>query len=1459
MDNNDRRKIMPGCEKLTRPEEISALSDYLKQNIQDLEWGLKEDLLSVFEKSESQTLTTNEDPILKQIDLNSRKLVKVDGSLINVDITTKSDDLSVPERELSLGNYLNQLENTSGEINLEKTVIPLTKESSTQELNKNLQKLKISDNEKIIKQNKTDLNISKTEPDIKSYREPLSALSDDESSLSSFLSHQIKNEKEKSITISDSYNGEFLKEKTQNPEQYSDKLISKKNIDLSDKKIELSSNTKILPNNKKVNLELKNPNPTVNLDLQDLPENNAERSSEIKSIQDLPKDFIVLEDQSGVELSEKRLNILRNDVEINSNPLLELSKKQVSLKKYQDNLILDEKEIKLPQDSLVLLEDNSKVNKIEQEKLLLINDEGINSLSNTITELFVDKDNPELIENSLKLTNDKEIELIKTKVNLLKEEDEINLPSKVSSIFKPEEEELKTNLLEIEENEVFPSKYINKLEYDDSTLVSTEYDKLPSSASKGSSKNLGDNNNIKNISSELKDTYSIPNSDNDDFTKTDSYSRKYITSNENINDESNLISETILEDHSIPNGDNDDFTKTDSYSRKYVTSNENINDESNLTSETILEDHSIPNGDKDTDDYKSWVSTNSEKKGKTSSYKRKWFDLYSILVNEDASTDSIQKITDYDTHSIPKSERVDQFFSIALDDITTWGSNELEKEANSPYNKRRWIGDNRDDRIGGDGGLKPKGFEKSLEIPDDTGDEDISRVSVGTDSSINEEILYTRSYLGDNNDILVSGSSLESYEKFKLKHTISSDISEATSNDLTPWDDSYTRNWFGDNDDIFVPGSSLESYEKFKLKHTVSSNVTDITSKDLTPWDDSYTRNWFGDNYSTEDKKTDKGVEVLTEYINNSKEKLEGEKRIEEINAKSEEARLKTEQILLVLDSIRQSDPGGEDNSNYEDLKNLLYEYGTESISTSGKRPAHRNRYQDGSFLDEFKDSKGSFLGKVKSIMGMQFSLSPLFRNVAETVANVVQHAETKQHLLDITLVALTEIRDWGRKQLDSSPHRLPGPSNNLLGQVGNLIGTNASLGSLAKDAVNQFANSKEKYYNPVNRPQIDKETGITNFSYFGPDNNRFFTEDYLSYSSGEESKDNEGKNNFFSKATDWTKSKLGVASGETKILGSTDQIKASGLKTTFEDLLPHITGVGVSSLEDLKKLLSQSPYVVTSDKIREMKMSLDSNHVWEIRLFPYLGELNGNCSWLPSIYEMNALNFFEHGVKTNWGEWIPANSFELQSKKMSQKTLGLFDGEISYPISMEFTNEVRITFIDDQLKTWKRYFEFCAECSTYLSGMVNEKDHYIKIYDGLSNSGTKSYQELSKDDIILYKDITPVVKGTICPGMYKNLSFRCLIYVMNPQLSTLQKFDLLLVMKDYSIEYSGEADANSPDLTISFSIVGENPDEAILKSNELYFSRKNPDEDTNFWKQVGDTTVDIVNRLGEASVNLLI
>jgi hypothetical protein len=106
----------------------------------------------------------------------------------------------------------------------------------------------------------------------------------------------------------------------------------------------------------------------------------------------------------------------------------------------------------------------------------------------------------------------------------------------------------------------------------------------------------------------------------------------------------------------------------------------------------------------------------------------------------------------------------------------------------------------------------------------------------------------------------------------------------------------------------------------------------------------------------------------------------------------------------------------------------------------------------------------------------------------------------------------------------------------------------------------------------------------------------------------------------------------------------------------------------------------------------------------------------NGGYSYLPSIKEINFENKNIHKVSTNYGNWAPISSFELQKSKLTTKSLQLYEGEIVYPVGMEFTNELRLTFVDDSWKSWRRYFEKCAKVAVFNS-TPHKANFYKYIY----------------------------------------------------------------------------------------------------------------------------------------------
>ena len=90
----------------------------------------------------------------------------------------------------------------------------------------------------------------------------------------------------------------------------------------------------------------------------------------------------------------------------------------------------------------------------------------------------------------------------------------------------------------------------------------------------------------------------------------------------------------------------------------------------------------------------------------------------------------------------------------------------------------------------------------------------------------------------------------------------------------------------------------------------------------------------------------------------------------------------------------------------------------------------------------------------------------------------------------------------------------------------------------------------------------------------------------------------------------------------------------------------------------------------------------------------------------------------------------------------------------------------------------------------------------------------------------------TTIDKKYQCVAPYKNITFRCTIYSMTPQLSTISKYDLLVLLKDFTEERSGEIDGGASDLSVSFSIVGENPsnERKEVKGNATVEPKKNKD-----------------------------
>jgi hypothetical protein len=421
-----------------------------------------------------------------------------------------------------------------------------------------------------------------------------------------------------------------------------------------------------------------------------------------------------------------------------------------------------------------------------------------------------------------------------------------------------------------------------------------------------------------------------------------------------------------------------------------------------------------------------------------------------------------------------------------------------------------------------------------------------------------------------------------------------------------------------------------------------------------------------------------------------------------------------------------------------------------------------------------------------------------------------------REEALDTVLMALVAARRVSEVASKSNRDRLPGKDSGViqnLAQSGDVVLAGKRALSSIISSVKKSASSSSMVDTeaPLNRPQ--KKTPTEGWEY---GNNRINTSIHDTKHSNVTDTSittSVAKTSFFKKVINAAKAALGKGLlgyiPETPYTFHENYISSWGMTTTLQELCGSYPS-DIKSVEDLKDTLKNSLFSTTVDKFSTSNANiakggrvytLDDNSFWEIVFDPFVGYENAYYSYLPSIDEINVWNMVHYGVNTDYNKWIPFTSFDLSKSKMNSKSLGLYDGEINYPISMEYTNELRLTIADDQYKSWRTYFERCADASVYSS------EPHDQGYYGYSNGNYTP---------VKLRALTSIDKSFICPALYKNVTFRCIIYSLTPQLETISKYDLLVVLRDFSEERSGDIDPGGSDLNLTFSIVGENPREAI-------------------------------------------
>lgn len=386
-----------------------------------------------------------------------------------------------------------------------------------------------------------------------------------------------------------------------------------------------------------------------------------------------------------------------------------------------------------------------------------------------------------------------------------------------------------------------------------------------------------------------------------------------------------------------------------------------------------------------------------------------------------------------------------------------------------------------------------------------------------------------------------------------------------------------------------------------------------------------------------------------------------------------------------------------------------------------------------------FRDNTRVPAHKVKALSELSAIRSTVQNNFTGPMGIAKQ--ELIDELLLTTEIALRKARELAKENAGRLPGNNEGIISNFINEKlgGNLIKkgidtVTGAIDSISNKIFGVDGGERVAYIDPKNRPEKIENYGYSKVTEnLGSDVSRIFSNDYIS----------------------------------------------NGFYTTLSEL----ANSSISNINELSEVLRNAPYITSWNKI--MELDSDSNDKWEIVFKPFIGSENGNYTVLPDISEINTRNMKEFKVKTNYTNWLPFTGFELQHKKLTNKSVGLFDGEFSIPVSLEFTNEIRLTISDDQCKSFRWYFDTCTEASMY--------------------KRVKKPDEMKKGE-----DYTKVYKDKPMTAMYKNVTFECSIYVLKGDLATVKKFPLLVTLRDYQVEYVGDQESSPVELSLHFSIVGE-------------------------------------------------
>lgn len=1460
--NNNSNNILgtnkiPGSERFTRPEEIKALSKYLKQvhNIQDEHTNLGEESLALFGRKSGKLVNIEKLSDHEYLDKISddNQLSLVDGArpmLDNesedvIDLLQKKIQLAESENnpDIKLVEDNEKLKDTDKELNLSNRPINILPDETnwTNKLVNDVVKLKRSTEDPTLNTEKIDLDIpnkvtplskerldlddNKTVQSLRQYQE-LDKLDADESTPLSTIRENLSDHRDIQL---DNHIDELQDNRVEKLDNYKENIRDERTTYLNKDKVELEGASKeVSLNTEKEDLEVENNLynlPTnqekisdaisqINLsnyrddiegneDIKNLPEEREDLGVK-EELESLPTDKLTIEDKGDPSLSDYRESINVSEVDSLSNQRIDI--------KADDEIELPEESLKIKQDNLFDILPDKKEN--------ILNNYGlseITKLSDTKDSLSVNQntssEDVNLSDYKENLKDDRESSLSTNKEKLLGEKPDVTLEEEAIQIA----EGLNRAPSTLEDGKVLlePEEKVTELDNSSVKLNNTE-------------ENINQLSDfIENLDLNNTVDAGLTTKKNKEFQQLENHQELLKTGRKvnisNLEDAIFVIdNDTRKPIDELPNEKQKlGWNKNQDYRSRYINEEALSRALDYVESTKNLTDiHLFNRIMKLLQDLKSGTKVNSPE----------WISKTEALLTTYFDENNKQKLKlDLNDNSFIKN----WINSITVGD---------DQEFKDYYKLSR---------------LSNQHPENDLNIPRvDYFENPINREVIVTNED--GEVIETRSFLAS----LINAHNLDELTQlinlYKENHPVDLKTPESSDNPIyKKWkenedkpvgesslildtleklqEDIASRKRLGESiPDVYVPESNKGNYSPENDHYYLVDALLQVNSlEELKEWIQANEGSKSGLNSIFIEEEEDRHTERETKIKDSLDPEKPGimykrpsHKRKVGGSAQEIDSLDPTTDLKLPGWVVRRGDYKLPNNvpKTLVDVKNIALDNPLAMITNPGTL-LNYNKYLryvaevvSDYLFSQYTKGKGKLNGLIeKGTSKLGADLSKGLNSLADQiVTNYTGIPTSKRRMLEETLAMLVYMRDVTEKNLNRNRGRLPGQSNT---SVKNFKSSKSISKALLKKAVNpiaslatgglsgssgarnrpstKIANAEDGTAGSGKNKAIDKVKSALSIakkatqSLFTPSSvpSRKVTEIFLE--NGRKSDKNyEFERKFFGTSKD---SFINVA----------DRFNVPGVLTTLADLAEH-DGSDITSLEDFKDILMKAPHITTPGKFSSTSFNgyksqtLSSNSYWEVLLEPFVhSHMNGGFSYLPSIREINVKNLRTHGIYTGYNEWLPITSFELEKAKLTTKSLGLYEGEIVYPVGCEFLNELTITMINDSLKSWSGFWRTVMDVSTY-----NSEPHDAEFYKESNPTPTA----------IDYS--APMI------SLYKNITWRCKIYILSPQFSTIKKFDLLVVLKDYTESYSGDIDSPGNDVQLRFSVVGENPpeDDGILR-----------------------------------------